>query len=277
MEPSDNASRIAIADDSAVIRNLIEEILRYVDGYQLVASFDNGRDIVAWVREGGEADVYVIDMRLPGLSGTATISAIRRFDDSARVLAFSASAQEESVRSAKAAGADGYLLKESTLAELLDAISGGTADKPSGQSTGETAAVLSADESTGLTVLIVDDHDLVRDAAATMLEANGFAVSTCSSAAEARGWLTDGNGCDAALVDLRLGDASGATIVEVFREHQPDAAVILHSGAADEDGERVARETGADGFLAKGDYTMDEMVDALTDAVERRRAESPST
>ena len=61
-----NTTRIAVADDSAVIRNLLEEILSYVDGYQLVASFDNGRDIVAWVREGGEADVYVIDMRLPG-------------------------------------------------------------------------------------------------------------------------------------------------------------------------------------------------------------------
>ncbi len=276
MDPSDNASRIAIADDSAVIRNLIEEILGYVDGYQLVASFDNGRDIVAWVREGGEADVYVIDMRLPGLSGTATISALRRFDDTARILAFSASAQEESVRSATAAGANGYLLKESTLAELLDAISGGESDQPPGQSTEETAAVVPADPSTGLTVLIVDDHDLVRDAAATMLEANGFAVSTCASASDARGWLSAGNSCDAALVDLRLGDASGATIVEVFREHQPAAAVILHSGAADEDGERVARETGADGFLAKGDYTMDEMVAALTGAVERRRAESSS-
>ena len=47
--------------------------------------------------------------------------------------------------------------------------------------------------------------------------------------------------------------------------------MILHSGAADEDGARVARETGADGFLAKGDYTIDQMVDTLTGAVERRR------
>jgi DNA-binding NarL/FixJ family response regulator len=273
------ATRIAIADDSAVIRNLIDEILRYVDGYQLVASFDNGRDIVAWVREGGVADVYVIDMRLPGLSGTATISALRRFDDVARILAFSASAQEESVRAATAAGANGYLLKESTLAELLGAISGGGPAVDVEGSTGEIEIVRDIAETrpgAGLRVLVVDDHDLVRDAAATMLTSKGFDVSTCSSAGEASSWLGSGNGCDAALVDLRLGDASGATIVKVFREHQPSAAVILHSGAADEDGERVARETGADGFLAKGDYTIDEMVTALTGAVERRRAEQLS-
>lgn len=268
-------TRIAIADDSAVIRNLIEEILSYVEGYQLAASFDNGRDIVAWVREGGEADVFVIDMRLPGLSGTATISALRRFTQTARILAFSASDQEESVRSATAAGANGYLLKESTLAQLLDAISGGGTIDTSETGESEAVAAATVDGATpgaGLSVLVVDDHDLVRDAAAAMLESKGFNVSTCDSAAGTRAWLEGGNTCDAALVDLRLGDASGATIVTVFREHVPDSAVILHSGAADEDGARVARETGADGFLAKGDYTIDEMVETLTTAVERRRA-----
>ncbi|MBJ7355161.1 MAG: response regulator [Thermoleophilaceae bacterium] len=270
-------TRIAVADDSAVIRNLLEEVLSYIDGYQLVASFDNGRDIVAWVREGGEADVYVIDMRLPGLSGTATISALRRFTQTARILAFSASAQEESVRSATGAGADGYLLKESTLTELLNAISGGDGiDTSEGSSSFPKAAVddPSLAPGKGLTVLVVDDHALVRDAAAAMLESKGFAVHTCDSAADAREWLEGGNHCDAALVDLRLGDASGATIVEVFREQVPDSAVILHSGAADEDGDRVARETGADGFLAKGDYTIDEMVEALTSAVDLRRGNS---
>lgn len=272
--PSDT-TRIAIADDSAVIRNLIEEILSYVEGYQLAASFDNGRDIVAWVREGGEADVFVIDMRLPGLSGTATISALRRFTQTARILAFSASDQEESVRSATAAGANGYLLKESTLTQLLDAISGGGTIDTS--ETGESEAVQTVASGdgvpgTGIRVLVVDDHDLVRDAAAAMLESKGFSVATCDSASGARAWLEEGNSCDAALVDLRLGDASGATIVSVFRERVPGSAVILHSGAADEDGARVARETGADGFLAKGDYTIDEMVETLTGAVDQRRA-----
>lgn len=266
--------RIAIADDSAVIRNLIEEILRYVDGYHLEASFDNGRDIVAWVREGGEADVFVIDMRLPGLSGTATIRALRRFTQTARILAFSASNQEESVRSATAAGANGYLLKESTLAELLDAISGGRSVEAADANGRPEPAPVAAPETSpgsGLHVLIVDDHDLVRDAAAAMLESQGFSVSTCDSAGGARTWLEVGNRCDVALVDLRLGDASGATIVADFRDHLRACAVVLHSGAADEDGERITRETGADGFLAKGDYTIDEMVSALSSAVSHRR------
>ena len=272
-------TEIAIADDSAVIRNLLEEILRYETGYSLVASFDNGRDIVAWVREGGKADVFVIDMRLPGLSGTATISALRRHMPDARILAFSASAQEESVRSAIEAGADGYLLKESKLSELMEAISGSSATVA--PILDGTAVPSERAQSTpleqpggGMHVLVVDDHDLVRDAAAAMLKSKGFTVEVCTSAAETTAWLESGNKCDAALVDLRLGDASGASIVEVFRRETPVSAVILHSGAADQDGERVVRETGADGFLAKGDYTIDQMVDQLTTAIESRREQN---
>jgi DNA-binding NarL/FixJ family response regulator len=272
----DSPTRIAIADDSPVIRNLIEEILRYVDGYELSASFDNGRDIVEWIREGGTADVFVIDMRLPGLSGTATISALRRYDRVARILAFSASDQEASVNSALAAGADGYLLKESTLSQLLDAISGGEGIESTDGDVAPVAEATAApvgEAARELIVLVVDDHDLVRDATAAMLESKGFSAETCSSVADAQGWLEAGSQCDAALVDLRLGDASGATLVSVIRERLPRTAVMLHSGAADEDGDRVARETGADGFLAKGDYTIDEMVNALTTAIDARRAD----
>lgn len=266
--------RIAIADDSEVVRNLIEEIARFEPGYELVASFDNGRDIAAWVREGGRADVFVIDMRLPGLSGTATISALRRRLAEARILAFSASAQEESVNAALAAGADGYLLKESTLNELLNAISdtGARTDGAAPATAVRNEPAAGSDErGSGLSVLVIDDHDLVREATTAMLESKRFTVHSCSSAAEARAWLAGGNCCDAALVDVRLGEESGAAMVKEFRKLTPSTAVLLHSGAADADGARLVRETGADGFLAKGDYTIDEMVRDLTTAIERRR------
>ena len=271
-QTASTSTRIAIADDSAVIRNLLQEILEYVAGYELVASFDNGRDIVSWVREGNGADVFVIDMRLPGLSGTATISALRRYDDAARILAFSASAQEESVRAAIAAGANGYLLKESTLNELLGAISGDQTPAMiydgAASPVAEAHSVLAAENV--LHILVVDDHELVRDATAAMLASRGFSVECCSSAAETLAWLEAGNRADAALVDLRLGDAPGATVVEALRDHDPKTAVIIHSGAGDKDGERIAHETGADAFLAKGDYTIDEMVAALESAISGR-------
>lgn len=271
--------KIVIADDSIVIHNLINEIIRYEPGYELVAGFDNGRDVVAWVREGGRADVFVIDMRLPGLSGTATIASLRRHLPDVRILAFSASAQEASVKSALAAGANDYLPKESSLGELLDAISpSGQAERKAALPVTRTVDINSSptgedERGVGFSALVIDDHDLIREAVTAMLETRRFTVHTCASAAEARAWLAAGNRCDAALVDLRLGDDSGDGMVAEFRSLTPDTAVILHSGAADRDGERIARETGADGFLAKGDYTIDQIVSVLTEAIERRRGE----
>jgi DNA-binding NarL/FixJ family response regulator len=217
-------------------------------------------------------------MRLPGLSGTATIAALRRHLADVRILAFSASAQEASVNAALAAGANGYLPKESSLSELLDAISlSGKAKQKTSAEVAQTVESGSAQtggdaRGEGLSALVIDDHDLVREAATAMLETRKFTVHSCTSAAEARAWLAAGNRCDAALVDLRLGDESGAGMVAEFRSLTPETAVILHSGAADQDGERIARETGADGFLAKGDYTIDQMVGVLTTAIEHRRS-----
>lgn len=273
-----DAVRIAIADDSEVVRNLIEEIARFEPGFELVASFDNGRDIAAWVREGGRADVFVIDMRLPGLSGTATISALRRRMSDARILAFSASAQEESVNAALAAGADDYLLKESSLSELLAAISARDSRVQDSPRTVVTSSEPSPDgdgRGVGLKVLVIDDHDLVREATTALLESKQFEVHSCCSAEEARVWLSAGNFCDAALVDVRLGDESGADMVAEIHKATPVTAVLLHSGAADTDGARLVRDTGADGFLAKGDYTIDQMVDKLTTAIDRRRDGRP--
>lgn len=269
-----DAVRIAIADDSEVVRHLIDEVARFEPGFELVASFDNGRDIAAWVREGGRADVFVIDMRLPGLSGTATISALRRRLADARILAFSASAQEESINAALAAGADDYLLKESSLSELLAAISVDGRPAAAAPAADRSTTQASADgdvRGLGLKVLVVDDHDLVREATTALLESKRFEVHSCDSAETTRAWFAAGNTCDAALVDVRLGEESGAAMVSEIHAANPRTAVLLHSGAADTDGARLVRETDADGFLAKGDYTIDEMVEDLMAAIDRRR------
>lgn len=274
--------RIAIADDSQVVRDLVDEVVEYFDEYELAATFDNGRDIIEWVRGGGTADVFVIDMRLPGLSGTATINTLRRFGVTSRILAFSASGQEQSVRSAIAAGADSYLLKEATLDELLEAIS---VNRLAASSDHGAIAAPEPDppgSDRQLKVLVVEDHDLVRETISETLQSEGFTVSACESAGAVRQWLASGENCDVALVDLRLAGESGETVVGEIHEHLPNTAVILHSGATDEDGARLADSSGADGFLAKGDYTIGEMVDVLRQAVEARcaddgRAIRPST
>lgn len=281
-------TNIAVADDSEVIRNLIEEIIRYEPDLALVGSFESGPEIVAWTRDGGRADIYLIDMRLPGLSGTATIRAIRRFVPDARVIAFSASAQESSVNSALEAGANQYIVKDSSLTELLTALQTGDGDVDPGepgdapvagaaQSVEEVAASAAVDRATraarhGFTVMVVDDHDIVRDTTAALLESRGFNTACFATADAALGWIESGGNPEAALVDLRLGGSNDTSFIERLRAALPAAAIFLHSGASNAEGAEVVESMRLDGFIAKGELSASGLETALDALVARRRA-----
>jgi DNA-binding NarL/FixJ family response regulator len=265
---------IAIADDSEVIRNLIAEIIRYEPQLELAGSFENGREIVAWTREGGRADIYLIDMRLPGLSGTATIRALRRFLDDVRIIAFSASAQEASVESAIAAGADQYVVKDASLSELLDALrapSATTGDAtPDGVAAADSAAATSQPGAgTYYTVLVVDDHEIVRETTAALLASRGIESVCFEDGDAALQWISDGGEPAAALIDLRIGGSRDTSLVRKLRELLPNTAVYVHSGVSQSEGAQVAASTGADGFIAKGELAVDDLIATI----EKRRAQ----
>jgi two-component system CheB/CheR fusion protein len=69
------------------------------------------------------------------------------------------------------------------------------------------------------TLLIVDDDDLVRDALALVMEANGFDVAVAASTAEAIQWVVQGGRPDMVLADYRLrGSDTGVRTVQAVRE-----------------------------------------------------------
>lgn len=268
---------IAIADDSEVIRNLIEEVVRYEPELELVGSFENGREIVTWSREGGRADIYLIDMRLPVLSGTATIRALRRFIEDARIIAFSASAQEASVDAAIEAGADQYVVKDASLGELLDALRtapGSTEQAGDAKVAGNGAETMTVpDRGEGrFTVLVIDDHEIVRETASALLESRGLGAVAFEDGESALAWIERGGLPEAALVDLRIGGERDTGLVARLREVLPDAAIFVHSGVTNVDGMQVARSAGADGFIAKGELSADTLEEVLVGAVAKRRA-----
>lgn len=282
-------TKIAVADDSEVIRNLIEEILRYEPGLELEASFENGPEIVAWTREGGRADIYLIDMRLPGLSGTGTIRALRRFLDNERIIAFSASAQESSISSALEAGANRYVVKDSSLHELIDAIRSPTGDVVPGEaavkdvparSSGDVEPATVAartdaeqdDSARHFTVMVVDDHEIVRETTAALLESRGLGTACFASGEDALAWIEGGGRPEAALVDLRLGGGRDTTLLTRLRAQLPEAVIFVHSGVSNAEGEQVAASAGADGFIAKGELSASSLEQAITQKVASRTA-----
>ncbi len=113
--------RIILADDQLLIRAGVRALLDTLPEYQLVAECADGQQAIASVRE-FRPDVLLLDIAMPGPTGIEVARTIRQSDANTRILVLSSIDRKEIVDQALNAGADGYLLKDFVLSELLAAL-----------------------------------------------------------------------------------------------------------------------------------------------------------
>jgi CheY-like chemotaxis protein len=112
---------ILVADDSAVSRELVREALEKI-GYRVIEAAD-GREALAKALE-YLPDIALLDIRMPGLDGYATVRAMRAEPrlTALPVLALTAFAMRGDEEKATLAGFDGYLTKPIGIAALRAAV-----------------------------------------------------------------------------------------------------------------------------------------------------------
>ncbi|WP_432574963.1 ANTAR domain-containing response regulator [Kineococcus sp. SYSU DK005] len=117
--PSSTARRVVVAEDEAIIRLDIVEMLREA-GYDVVGEAGDGEQAVALAEE-HKPDLVVMDIKMPVLDG---ISAAERIVKAriAPVVLLTAFSQAELVERARDAGAMAYVVKPFTSADLLPAV-----------------------------------------------------------------------------------------------------------------------------------------------------------
>ena len=114
--------RIVVVDDHPVVRDGLTGMFSGVDGIEVVGEAGNGREALVVV-ERGDPDVVLMDLRMPGGDGVPAIAALRRRSAARpRILVLTTFDSDRDIRSALAAGADGYLLKDARRAELIRAV-----------------------------------------------------------------------------------------------------------------------------------------------------------
>ncbi len=118
---SDERLRVLIADDHTVVRQGIRGVLEEVEGLEVVAEAGDGDEALALVKE-LEPDVVVLDVNMPGKTGLEVAKALRDDGASVRILILSMHDDPEYVLQAVRVGADGYVLKDVSPAELRDAV-----------------------------------------------------------------------------------------------------------------------------------------------------------
>ena len=112
--------RLVIADDHTMVREGLARAMRDA-GFDVVGQAADGEAAVALVEE-HLPDVVLMDLSLPVLSGAAATKRIKKGAPGTAVLALSMLSDESAVVSALSAGAAGYMVKDCTTEELIDAV-----------------------------------------------------------------------------------------------------------------------------------------------------------
>ena len=116
-----SAVRLLIVDDHPVVRDGLRGMLAGDPTLEVVGEAADGAEALAVVGSLGP-DVILMDLRMPGLGGVATIRALAERGSPARVLVLTTYDSDTDVVPAIEAGATGYLLKDSPREELVRAI-----------------------------------------------------------------------------------------------------------------------------------------------------------
>ena len=113
--------RIVIAEDHTILREGLRSLLSASPDFEIVGEAEDGREAIRCV-EKLKPDLILTDLSMPRMNGMDAIREIRRRAPETKILVLTVHKTEEYILATLQAGADGYLLKDSTHAELLAAV-----------------------------------------------------------------------------------------------------------------------------------------------------------
>lgn len=113
--------RVFIADDHAIVRNGLRQLIESSGDMQLAGEASDGRELLAST-EVGSADVLILDLSLPRVSGLEALKRLRELRPKLAIVVLSMYAEEQYAVPVMRAGAAAYLSKDRPGEELVAAI-----------------------------------------------------------------------------------------------------------------------------------------------------------
>ena len=113
--------RVFITDDHQIVRRGIRQLLSTEKGIEVIGEASNGREAVAGVEQ-LKPDIVLMDLVMPVMDGIEAIRQIKAGNSSTQILVLTSFATDDKVFPAIKAGALGYLIKDTSPDELINAI-----------------------------------------------------------------------------------------------------------------------------------------------------------
>ncbi|MGA9422460.1 MAG: response regulator transcription factor [Rhodanobacteraceae bacterium] len=112
---------VCLVDDQTLVRQGIRSLLELSDSIRVVAEAGDGKQAIEMIPR-LKPDVVLLDMRMPGMSGLDVLNALAADDKLPPTIILTTFDDDQLVLGGLKAGARGYLLKDVTLDQLVDAV-----------------------------------------------------------------------------------------------------------------------------------------------------------
>jgi NarL family two-component system response regulator LiaR len=116
-----NKIRVLVVDDQTVVREGLVAILATYPDIEVVGQAAEGNQALEIIKQ-AKPNVVLLDLQMPGLDGLATIPRIREIAPNTRIMVVTSFADSDKVYQAIKSGALGYILKDATREQLVQAI-----------------------------------------------------------------------------------------------------------------------------------------------------------
>jgi DNA-binding NarL/FixJ family response regulator len=115
--PTSSKIRIVVADDHPIFRDGLCKLLALEEDFEVVAQAQDGRQVLDVLQQ-HEPDILLLDLKMPGLDGLATLQRLQSARNKTRVIVLTASDDKNEFVQAMKLGTSGIVLKQ-TATELL--------------------------------------------------------------------------------------------------------------------------------------------------------------
>jgi len=113
--------KVLIAEDHAILREGLRALLSSAPNLEIIGEAEDGQSAVNLARQ-LQPHLVLMDLTMPNINGTEAIRAIKRHNPEICIIVLTVHKSEEYVRATLDAGANGYVLKDDTHSDLMNAI-----------------------------------------------------------------------------------------------------------------------------------------------------------